>query len=248
MNRLKLTIEYDGSDYIGWQKQKKGKSVQEEIEKSLLQLFQKKIQVFGAGRTDSGVHALGQVAHFDVDNMKINEEKIALAINYILRRTENKISILKAEGVPMSFDSRFSVKKKIYLYKIFNRQIRSFLMDKRAWFIPNKLDILSMRKSSKLLIGKLDFNAFRSTSCQSKNSIRSIKNIKIKEDINNIEIRVTGKSFLHNQVRIIIGTLVNVGKKIWNEEKVSSILKSKQRKDAGPTAPAHGLYLEKIEY
>ena len=126
MNRLKLTIEYDGSDYIGWQKQQKGKSVQEEIEKSLLQLFQEKIQVFGAGRTDSGVHALGQVAHFDVDDMKINEEKISLAINYILRQTNNKISILKAETVPMSFDSRFSVKKK-YIYI-------KFLIDKSDLF------------------------------------------------------------------------------------------------------------------
>ena len=248
MNRLKLTIEYDGSNFVGWQKQKKGKSVQEEIEKTLLQLFQKKIQVFGAGRTDSGVHALGQVAHFDVDNMKIDEAKIALAMNYILRKTENKISILKAEGVPMSFDSRFSAKKKIYLYKIFNRRIRSFLVEKRAWFIPKKLDILSMSNSSKVLIGKLDFNAFRSTNCQSKNSIRSIDDIKIKENINDIEIRVMGKSFLHNQVRIIVGTLVNVGKKIWNEEKVYSILKSKKRQNAGPTAPAHGLYLEKIDY
>ncbi|MFL2660727.1 MAG: tRNA pseudouridine(38-40) synthase TruA [Alphaproteobacteria bacterium] len=248
MNRLKLTIEYDGSDYIGWQKQKKGKSIQEEIEKSLSQLFQEKIKVFGAGRTDSGVHAIDQVAHFDVSKININKEKIALAMNHILRKTANKISILKAEEVPMTFDSRFSVKKKTYLYKIFNRQIRSFLIEKRAWFVPKRLNILLMTQASRVLIGKFDFNAFRSISCQSNSSVRSIDNIKIKENINNIEIRVTGKSFLHNQVRIIVGTLVNVGKKVWNEEKVLNILESKERKNAGPTAPAHGLYLEKIEY
>ena len=248
MNRFKLTIEYDGSGYIGWQKQKKGKSIQEEIEKSLLQLFDEEIKLFGAGRTDSGVHAIGQVAHFDIKKIKINEKKIALAINYILRKTSNRISILKAEEVSKSFDSRFSVKNKTYLYKIFNRQIRSFLVEKRAWFVPKRLNVLLMNKASKVLIGKFDFNAFRSVDCQSKSSIRSIENIKIKKNINNIEIRVVGKSFLHNQVRIIVGTLVNVGKKIWNEENVTNILESKNRINAGPTAPAHGLYLEKIEY
>ena len=248
MNRLRLIIEYDGSNYVGWQKQKTGKSIQEEIEKSLSQLFQEKIKVFGAGRTDSGVHATGQVAHFDVNKIKIEKNKIALAINYMLRKSENKISILKAEEVPLSFDSRFSVKNKTYLYKIFNRKIRSFLIEKRAWFVPNSLDISLMNQASKVLIGKYDFNAFRSISCQSRNSIRSIKNIKIDENINNIEIRVTGKSFLHNQVRIIVGTLVNVGKRVLNKEQILNILESKERINAGPTAPAHGLYLEKIEY
>ncbi len=248
MTRIKLTIEYDGSYYLGWQKQNSGKTVQREIEKSLEILFGREINIYVAGRTDAGVHALGQVVHFDVVQSKMEYKKISLALNYLLKKNKNKISILKSEKVVKSFDSRFSVKNKIYLYKILNRASPSYVHEKRVWFITKKLDLETMKQSSNHLVGKFDFNAFRSTQCQAKTSIRSIDKIKIKKEKDLIQIRVLGRSFLHNQVRIIIGTLVNVGKGIWDDKKIVNILNSKDRRNAGPTAPPHGLYLEKINY
>jgi tRNA pseudouridine38-40 synthase len=248
MQRVKLLIEYDGSDYFGWQRQNSGKTVQEEIENCLEEIYNEKIRIFVAGRTDAGVHALGQVAHFDITNFKIEEERIFLAINNLLKKKKNRISILKSRKVSSTFDSRFSVKEKVYLYRILNRSTPSFILNNRVWFVPKKLNITSMSTSSKTLIGKFDFNAFRSSHCQAKNSTRSIKDIRIRRDKECIEIRVIGRSFLHNQVRIIVGTLVNVGKEIWSGKKIKEILQSKDRKNAGPTAPACGLYLEKIIY
>jgi len=246
--RVKITIEYDGSNYVGWQRQTNGISIQEEIENCLEKLFDEKIQIFVSGRTDAGVHAYGQVAHFDVDKLKLEVRKISLALNYFLKESFNNIVIIKSEKISDSFDARFSVKKKTYLYKIINRSTPSVLLEKRAWFIPKKLDLDKMRNSSEILIGKYDFNAFRSSHCQAKNSFRSINDIKIKKKNNLIEIRVVGKSFLHNQVRIIIGTLINVGIEKWDKDNVKEILNSKKRENAGPTAPPHGLYLEKINY
>ncbi len=248
MIRIKLTIEYDGSNYVGWQKQKNGRSVQQQIEDCLEKLFKEKINIYGAGRTDAGVHALGQVAHFDLNNLNIDEKKISLAINYLLKKNENKISILNSEKISQNFDSRFSVKKKTYLYKILNRTTASFILEGKVWFIAKRLNLDLMKKASKVLIGKFDFNAFRSIHCQAKISERSIKDIKIKKSKDCIEIRVIGRSFLHNQVRIIVGTLVNVGKGVWDQKKTLTILESKNRQNAGPTAPACGLYLEKITY
>jgi tRNA pseudouridine38-40 synthase len=248
MSRIKLLIEYDGTDYVGWQRQKSGRSIQQEIEECLNKMFKQNIRIYVSGRTDSGVHALGQVAHFDLKEQKIKTEKIFLALNDFLKKSENRITILESTDVKDSFHSRFSVKKKTYLYKILNRKTSSHLLANRTWFIPIKLDVKRMVISSKILIGKYDFNSFRSADCQAKKTIRSIENILIKKNNNNIDIRVSGKSFMHNQVRIIVGTLVNVGKGKWNENKIIEILRSKDRRNAGPTAPPCGLYLEKIFY
>ncbi len=248
MQRVKLTIEYDGSNYVGWQKQKDGKSVQQEIESCLEKLFNQKIQTFVSGRTDAGVHAFGQVAHFDINRPKIEINKIYLALNYLLKNSKNQIVILKSEQISSLFNSRFSVKKKIYLYKILNRTTPSSIFNNKVWFIPKKLNIEKMKQSSKILIGNFDFSAFRSINCQAENPKRSIKDIKILKKNHLIEIRVIGKSFLHNQVRIIIGTLVNSGLEKWDKKEIKKILSSRDRRNAGPTAPAHGLYLEKIMY
>ncbi len=248
MERVKLTIEYYGSNYVGWQKQKNGKSIQEEIESCLEKLFKVKIQIFVSGRTDAGVHALAQIAHFDLEKSNIKITKISFALNYFLKKTNNQITILKSEKVSSSFDSRFSVKQKTYLYKILNRSTPSFILENRVWYFPRKLNITRMKDSSEVLIGKKDFNAFRSINCQAKTSLRSITKIKIKKSKDNVEIRVLGRSFLHNQVRIIVGTLVNVGIEKWNKKKVLKILESKDRNNAGPTAPSCGLYLEEVSY
>jgi len=248
MKRIRLLIEYNGTDYVGWQRQKNGRSIQQEIENCLEKIFKKKIILYVAGRTDSGVHALGQVAHFDVLDEKIQINKLHFAINDILKKENNTITILESKIEDKLFHSRFSAKKKTYLYRILNRKTRSHLLKNRVWFLPANLDLKKMKESSELLVGKHNFNAFRSVHCQAETSIRSIKKITMKKKENIIDIRVSGKSFLHNQVRIIVGTLINVGKGKWDEKKICEILKSKDRKEAGETAPSCGLYLEKIFY
>ncbi|MDC3091450.1 tRNA pseudouridine(38-40) synthase TruA [Rickettsiales bacterium] len=245
--RIKLLIEYDGTNYVGWQKQKKGISVQKEIETCLKKLFNKEIVLFVAGRTDSGVHAMGQVAHFDIHS-QINPSKISSAINFYLNESDNNISILESKEVDKSFDSRFSAKKRTYFYRILNRKSPSPLLINRAWFVPYYLDTNDMLEASKYLIGKHDFNSFRSSQCQGKNSIRSIDEITILRKGDEIHFSISAKSFLHNQVRIIVGSLVNVGRKFWKKDKIKEVLMQKIRTKAGPTAPSHGLYLEKISY
>ena len=248
MIRIKLILEYDGSNYVGWQKQNNGKSIQGEIEKTLMKIFNDNIELTVAGRTDAGVHAFGQVAHFDLKKKIIDEKKIYKAINFFLKQTDNKITVLDSSFVDENFHSRFSVKKKIYLYKIHNRDTNSHLLSKRAWFVPQRISLIKMKKASEHLIGKHDFNAFRSSSCQSKKTLRSIDDILISKKDKCIEIRVKGKSFMHNQVRIIVGTLIKVGMNKLSERSVKKILSSKDRSKAGPTAPSEGLYLEKIIY
>ena len=248
MGRIKLTIEYDGSEYVGWQRQQNGRSIQEEVEICLEKLFKAQIKTYVSGRTDAGVHAFEQIAHFDLKKSNMETKKISNALNYLLKKSKNKITILKSEDVSETFHSRFSVKKKIYLYKILNRSTPSFILENRVWHFPRLLNISKMKEASKVLTGKKNFNAFRSINCQAKTSIRSLEAIKIKKNKSNIEIRVFGKSFLHNQVRIIVGTLVNVGVGKWDCNKVLEILKSKDRTKAGPTAPSCGLYLEKVTY
>ena len=245
--RIKLFIEYDGTNYVGWQKQNNGKSIQEEIENSLFKIFEKKIDLFVAGRTDSGVHAKNQVAHFDIDS-KINPLKIRSAINFFLKKSDNRISILDSKEVKNTFHARFSAKKRTYSHKVLNRKSSSPLLKNRMWFIPYKLDLISMREAASFLIGTHDFNSFRSTHCQANSSIRSIKKIAIlkKEDI--IIFSISAQSFLHNQVRIIVGSLINVGRNYWEKEKILEILEKKDRTFAGPTAPPFGLYLENIDY
>ena len=248
MIRVKLLIEYDGSEYVGWQSQKNGRSVQGEIEYALRKIFNRKLRIYVAGRTDAGVHAFGQVAHFDLENTTIDQKRIFKAINFFLKERKNKITILNSEFMKENFHSRFSVKKKIYLYKIHNRETVSHLLTKRVWHFPQKVDINKIKKGSKILIGKYDFNAFRSSNCQAKTSIRTIDEIKVKKEKECIEFRVCGKSFMHNQVRIIVGTLLKIGIKQIDENNLKEILMSKDRRNAGPTAPAYGLYLEKIIY
>ena len=245
---IKIEIEYEGTDYVGWQKQASGKSIQGELEACLQIIFKKKISIYVAGRTDAGVHALGQVAHFEVENCKINPAKIYQAINAHLYKSKNKIIVKSSSKKDESFHARFSAKNRIYEYKIFNKKVQSPFINKRMWFVPQKLDLLSMKKASEYLIGMHDFNAFRSKYCQAKSSIRSIENINISKKQFGVVITFKAKSFLHNQVRIMVGTLVNIGRNFWCVSKIKSILDSKDRKNAGKTAPPYGLYLKKVTY
>lgn len=248
MHRIKILIEYEGTNYVGWQRQKNGISIQHEIEKSLKKIFNEDIKLFVAGRTDAGVHAFCQVAHFDIQYLEIDVKKIYKALNFYLKKKKSKITILDSIKVDDKFHARFSAKKKIYLYKILNRNTKSFILENKVWFVPFKINVDKMISASKHFYGKHDFHAFRSVDCQAKNSIRTINKININKINNVIEIRIEAPSFMHNQVRIMVGTLINVGKDILKDSDILDIIRSRKRENAGPTAPSKGLYLEKVVY
>ena len=254
MPRYKITIEYDGKNYNGWQAQKGLRTVQKAIEQSIEKFCGKKISIYGAGRTDTGVHASGQVAHFDLDMDSIEDQKdklgkLTMGVNYYLSRNfDSEISIISSEQVNEKFHARFSAKYRKYKYSILNKRTSSPLNRNNSWRVPLPLDIKSMISASKLLIGKHDFSSFRSAECQSNSSIKTIDDISLIQNKDFIYIKVKAKSFLMNQVRIISGTLVEIGLNKKTEEDILVALKKYSKKHVGPTAPAHGLVLEKIIY
>jgi len=244
MPKYKITIEYDGSSYVGWQRQDNGISIQESIEKAIIQLTGEKIIIFGAGRTDAGVHALGQVAHFDLKKF-FNTDNIRDGLNQYLR--PQPISVLKAEEVDDDFHSRFSAKSRTYQYNISNRRAPLTIDKNKSWGVFKKLDVNKMEFEAKHFLGHHNLDAFRSAHCQSKSAIKTIDNILIIKKNENISIRVSAKSFLHSQVRIMVGTLVEIGKgKIIKS--IKRIIEEEKRSQAGITAPACGLYLIAVEY
>ena len=244
MHNYKIVIEYDGTNFVGWQQQENGQSIQSTLQEALFKLTGENISIFGAGRTDAGVHAYGQVASFTF-NKKIETDIIRDGLNQHLR--PQPIAVQKAELVDDAFHARFSAKKRWYEYKIINRRPPLTIDINRAWCVYKNLDIEKMKNESFSFLGKHDLTAFRSAHCQSKNSIKTIDSISITNKEEQIIFEVSAKSFLHSQVRIMIGTLVDIAKGNINKT-VSEIITSKQRDFSGQTAPAHGLYLKKIEY
>ena len=244
MHNYKIVIEYDGTNFVGWQQQENGQSIQSAIQEALVKLSNEKVTIFGAGRTDAGVHAYGQVASFNL-NKKIETDVIRDGLNQHLR--PHPIAVQNAEIVDDNFHARFSAKKRWYEYKIINRRPPLTIDLNRAWCVYKNLDIEKMKSESLSFLGKHDLNAFRSAHCQSKNSMKTIDSISIKNIDEDIIIEVSAKSFLHSQVRIMIGTLVDIAKGNINKT-VLDIINSKQRDIAGQTAPANGLYLKKVEY
>ena len=244
MPKYKIIIEYDGSGYVGWQRQDNGIAIQEAIEKAMTQLTGEKIIIFGAGRTDAGVHALGQVAHFDLKK-NFNTDNIRDGLNQHLR--PQPIAVLKAEEVGDDFHARFSAKKRTYEYNISNRRAPLTIDKNKSWGVFKKLDLNKMEFESKNFLGNHNLDAFRSAHCQSKSAIKTIDSILIIKKNENISIRVSAKSFLHSQVRIMVGTLVEIGKgKIIKS--IKRIIEEEKRSQAGVTAPACGLYLIAVEY
>tara|TARA_Y100000768_G_C23919323_1_gene654034 strand:- start:285 stop:1019 length:735 start_codon:yes stop_codon:yes gene_type:complete len=244
MNSYKITIEYDGTDYVGWQKQENGISVQQLIEDSIHKLVNKKITITGAGRTDAGVHAKGQVASFKLDN-DIDIDTIRDGLNHYLR--PNPISILSTEKVHENFNARFSAKLRCYEYKVINRRSPLTLDNNRVWCVHKKIDCSKIIEQSKLFLGKHDLSSFRSVNCQAKSAIKTINSIETKVNNEEINFIISAKSFLHSQVRIMVGTLIDIGMgKI--SKSISEIISIKKREYAGVTAPAYGLYLTKVEY
>ena len=249
MTRYKINIEYDGTNLVGWQKQKNGLSVQEILENSLNKLSGEKKAIQGSGRTDAGVHALNQVAHFDL-NKKIKTDAIRDGLNFHIKNLYKKrsVSVLNCKKSKKNFNARFDAKKRTYLYKILDRRPAPAIQNKRVWHVKKKLDNKLMIKAAKVLIGRHDFTSFRSTDCQAKSPIKTINSIKIIRKSSELEVWIQAKSFLMNQCRIIVGSLAMVGKGKWNTKDIENILKAKKRFAAGQTAPAWGLFLYSIKY
>jgi len=244
MYNYKIIVEYDGTNFVGWQQQENGKSIQTVLQEAVFKLAAEKVTIFGAGRTDAGVHAYGQVASFTI-NKKIETDVIRDGLNQHLR--PHPISVQKAELVDSEFHARFSAIKRWYEYKIINRRPPLTIDINRAWCVYKKINVEKMKTESSSFLGKHDLNAFRSAHCQSKSSIKTIENIVIKHEGEQIIFNVCAKSFLHSQVRIMVGTLVDIAKGNINKT-ITDIINSKDREVAGQTAPAHGLYLKKIDY
>ena len=243
VHKFKIIIEYDGTSYVGWQRQENGFSIQGEIEKAIFKLTGEEVTLFGAGRTDAGVHALAQVAHFNLKKF-FNTDNIRDGLNQHLR--PQLIAILEAENVNENFHARFSAIKRTYQYIITNRRPPLTITKNKSWGVFKELDIIKMKLEAKNFIGNHNFEAFRSIHCQSNSAFKTINDITITSK-DNIVITVSAKSFLHSQVRIMVGTLVEIGKgKIIKSLK--KIILEKKRAQAGVTAPACGLYLVKIEY
>ncbi len=246
MFRYQILIEYVGSSFIGWQVQKKGKTIQGLIQKKISKLLDEKIIVTGSGRTDAGVHAIEQSAHFDCMYEIINLKKFLNSINYFLNK--NEISILKIKKQNLNFHARFSAKERVYKYIIYNQSTKPIIQNNRGWFVIKKLDFESMKIGAKKLIGTHDFSSFRASGCNAKSPIKLMKLVKIKKLKNKIEFEFRSQSFLKQQVRSMVGCLKFIGEKKWSIKKFVNVIKSKNRKLCAPPAPAKGLYLVKVKY
>lgn len=245
MPRYKITIEYDGADFCGWQKQETQISVQSVIEEAIKKFSGEEAEVFASGRTDSGVHALGQVAHFDLSK-EFPQDKVREAINFHLR--PKPVVVIDAEEVDENFHARFSAKKRYYVYRALERQPPPVIQRGRVWHVHKVLDIAAMKKAAKFLIGKHDFSSFRDSQCQAKSPEKTLDEIRIERVGDEVHFYFTATSFLHHMVRNIVGTLEMVGRGKWPPEEVKKILEAKDRKEAGQTAPAEGLYFLRVEY
>jgi len=245
MSRIKLTIEYDGGPYVGWQRQDNGSSVQGAIEKAIQEFCGEQPRLFTAGRTDAGVHALGQVAHFDLE-ANFEAETIRDALNQKLR--PQPVSILNAEIVSEDFHARFSATKRHYLYRLKSRRAPLALEGNRIWQVFRPLNVSAMHEAAQVLIGRHDFTTFRATQCQSDSPVKNLDEINVVEVGSEIHVTCSAKSFLHNQVRSIVGSLKLVGEGKWTAADLKEALDAADRTRCGPVAPAHGLYLAKADY
>ena len=241
-----LTIEYEGTNFVGWQSQKNGKSIQDSIEKALKKVIGTKIRITGAGRTDKGVHAYSQVANFKLKK-KIDDKKIFLdSVNFFLKK--KLISILDVKKQKDNFHARFSAKLRTYEYLIVNRQGTLSIYKNKAWHVKKKIDLNLMKKGAKLFEGSHDFSTFRAASCSAKSPFKKIYPIKISKMSEIIKIRISSKSFLQNQVRSMVGCLKYLSTDKWSLNDFKKAFKSKKRINCAPPAPACGLYLSKIKY
>ena len=245
--RYKITIEYDGTNLVGWQKQKDGPSVQEFLEKAVIGFSHEETEIFGAGRTDAGVHALGQVAHFDL-KADLSEYKLQESLNALLRELQAPVSVWLTKKVNDDFHARFKAIGRGYIYRILNRRGDSPLRKNRIWQVTYPLDVEKMQKGATYLLGNHDFSSFRGAGCQALSPIKTLDKLDITQSGDEIIFTVEARSFIYHQVRNMVGTLMQVGRGDLNAEDVKRILEAKDRTKAGISAPACGLYLNKVMY
>ena len=245
MPRYKLIIEYDGGPFVGWQRQANGPSVQQAIEEAVHDFSGETVVVKGAGRTDAGVHALGQVAHIDLDRLW-RAETVRDALNAHLRPAP--VIILGAAAVADDFDARFSAVKRHYLYRILDRRPRPVLDAGRVWHVPAALDTDTMHQAAQALLGEHDFTTFRAAQCQARSPVKTLDRLDVSREGAEIAIRASARSFLHNQVRSMVGALKKVGEGRWPVGAVGAALAARDRTRSGPVAPPDGLYLFRVDY
>jgi tRNA pseudouridine38-40 synthase len=245
MPRYKLTIEYDGTPFSGWQWQDHAPSVQRVLVDALVAFSGHEVKVTGAGRTDAGVHALGQVAHVDLEK-DWRVDKVRDALNAHLR--PHPVAVLSAEKVAAGFDARFSAVKRHYLYRIANRRPDLALDRLRAWRVPRRLDVDAMHAAAQRLVGKHDFTTFRSTECQAKSPEKTLDQLDVSRYGDEVHIKTSARSFLHNQVRSMVGSLALVGDGKWSANDLSAALAARNRAACAPVAPPDGLYLVRVDY
>ncbi|WP_024509273.1 tRNA pseudouridine(38-40) synthase TruA [Bradyrhizobium sp. ARR65] len=245
MPRYKLTIEYDGAPFCGWQLQDNALSVQGALEAAVAAMCGEAVRVHGAGRTDAGVHAFGQVAHCDIAK-PFTPDRLRDGLNAHLR--PHPIAVLAAEIVPDTFEARFSARKRHYLYRIKNTRANLALDIGRVWRVPRRLDAGAMHEAAQRLVGKHDFTTFRDTECQAKSPEKTLDQLDVTREGDDISVVTSARSFLHSQVRSMVGSLVWVGEGRWSADDLAAALAAKNRAACGPVAPPEGLYLVRVEY
>ena len=246
MFRYQILIEYVGTNFLGWQIQKKGKTVQGILQDKISKLLKEKIMIYGAGRLDVGVHAKEQSAHFDCRNKIIRFDRFLKSINHFLNK--DGVAILKIKKRNNNFHARFSAKMRVYNYIIINRISGPVLDENKGWHVIKNLDLQLMKRTAKKLVGTKDFSTFRKSSCRAKSPIKTMKSVKIKSSKDKIEIEFKSKSYLQQQVRSMVGCLKYVGEKKWTLKKFVNVMNSKKRVLCAPPAPPQGLYLSRVIY
>jgi tRNA pseudouridine38-40 synthase len=243
--RYRLTLEYDGAPFFGWQRQDNGPSVQGALEDAIEKLSGERVTVTGAGRTDAGVHALGQVAHFDLEK-EFTGDKIRDALNFHLRPAP--VSVLEAAVADGEFHARFSATARHYLYRILTRRAPPALERGRVWHVVHALDAEAMDKAAQALVGQHDFTTFRAAECQAKSPVKTLDKLTVRRAADEIHIEASARSFLHHQIRSFAGTLKLVGEGKWQPRDVAAALAARDRSRCGPVAPPDGLYLVRVDY
>ncbi|TNE33285.1 MAG: tRNA pseudouridine(38-40) synthase TruA [Alphaproteobacteria bacterium] len=245
MPHYRITIEYDGRELVGWQRQANGPSVQQHLEEAIFAFCGEDIRVQGAGRTDAGVHALGQVANFTLASNR-KPHVVMNAVNQHLKPAA--VAILDCEEVDEEFSARFSATKRHYLYRIINRRAPLTVDAGLAWLVKRELDADAMQDAAKVLLGRHDFTTFRAAACQANSPLRTLDTLEVMRYDDDIEITTSARSFLHNQVRAMVGSLSLVGTGQWTKADLKAALEATDRQRAGPNAPPYGLYLTEVEY